>query len=60
MADRAVKERRRQQRRQQADRRLEIRWEPDKEDRRDGDGRRQEDIGPLNPGDRDRFNKPSL
>ncbi|MGL4753904.1 MAG: hypothetical protein ACRCXB_16120 [Aeromonadaceae bacterium] len=60
MADRAVKERRRQQRRQQADRRLEIRWEPDKEDRREGDGRRQEDIGPLNPGDRDRFNKPSL
>lgn len=60
MADRAVKERRRQQRRQQADRRLEIRWEPGKEDRREGDGRRQEDIGPLNPGDRDRFNKPSL
>ena len=60
MAECNVKERRRRQRRQLADRRLDIRWEPDKEDRRQGDGRRQEDTGVLNPGDRDRFNKPSL
>lgn len=37
-------ERRRGQRRQQIDRRLMVRWEPEKTDRRQNAGRRQDDI----------------
>ncbi|GAA4501919.1 hypothetical protein [Pseudaeromonas paramecii] len=36
-------ERRRGERRQQTDRRKDIRWEPDKEDRRQSPGRRKDD-----------------
>ena len=40
------RERRHGQRRQKGDRRNDIRWEPDKEDRRHGVGRRQSDVAP--------------
>lgn len=40
------KERRYARRREQDDRRADIRWEPDKEERRHGVGRRQSDVSP--------------
>ena len=47
-------ERRHGQRRQVGERRTEIRWEPDKEDRRHGVGRRQSDVAPKFWNDPDR------
>ena len=47
-------ERRHGQRRQVGERRIEIRWEPDKDDRRHGVGRRQSDVAPKFWNDPDR------
>lgn len=47
MSDYQGKERRRGPRRLISDRRQDVRWEPDKDDRRQKPGRRASDVDPL-------------
>lgn len=53
MGDYQGKERRRHSRRVTSDRRQDVRWEPEKDDRRQMPGRRAGDIDPLNRMSRD-------